>query len=165
VNGAWENHGTPAVSGDIVVCYSNPQTAFRMTPERVELLWKSPGGSRGASPLIYQDHAYFFGGQGQAICVELKTGVEKWHQKGISGETSSPVLADGKIFYFPVLNNPGWAQPSNLGMFKASPEKFEELGRFPAWASPQASPAIVEGKMYVRMKDHIACYDLRAEAK
>jgi outer membrane protein assembly factor BamB len=165
VNGHWECDGTPAISGDIAVLYSSPRTAFKITPEKAELLWKLQGGSRGASPLVYQDHAYYFGAQGEATCVDLKTGAVKWQQRGISDETSSPILADGKIFYLPVFNKPGWSKPSNIGMFKASPEKFEELGRFPAWTSEHSSPAIAGGKLYVRMKDHVACYDLRAEEK
>jgi hypothetical protein len=88
--------------------------------------------------------------------------VEKWREDGITGETSSPVIADGKIFYFPVLNKPGWVKPADIGMFSASPEKFELLARFPAWTSDHSSPAIAGGRLYARMKDHVACYDLTA---
>ena len=153
VNGAWENHGTPAIHGDVVVCYSSPMTAYRMTPQNAAFLWKVNGGSRGASPLIYHEHAYFFGGQGHATCVDLKTGQVKWDKLGVTGEVASPIAADGKIIYSPVAG-------PNIGMFKASPQKFEELGRFPANISNCSSPAIADGRLYVRMNDHIACYDL-----
>ena len=161
VGNTWNCDGTPAISGDIVVLYADHKMAFKMTPQKAELLWKRPVGTRGASPLIYQDHAYFFGGQGHATCIDLKTGVVKWDQKGITCESTSPVLADGKIFYISVINNPSWHTPRNIGMFNPSPVKFEELGRFPAWMSWTASPAIAGGNLYVRMKDCVACYDVR----
>ena len=149
VPGMWACDNTPVVSGDIVVLYSEPKMAFKMTPQKAVLLWKIPGGDHDASPLIYQDHAYFFGGSG-SYCVELKTGEIRWKVGGFA-QTTSPFVADGKLFYLP---------SHGIGMFRASYEKFEELGRFPAGISPCSSPAIAGGKLYVRMTDHVACYDL-----
>jgi outer membrane protein assembly factor BamB len=164
VPGVWANNDTPIISGDIVVLASEPKMAFRMTPGKAELLWKIPGSGHDGNPLIYQDHAYFFQGGGGALCVELKTGIVKWKFfKGghYIGGQSSAVLADGKIFSFPVGFQ--WYKPACIGMFKASPETFEELGRFPAWMSECTSPAIAGGRLYVRMTDHVACYDLAAK--
>jgi outer membrane protein assembly factor BamB len=155
VAGIWTCDGTPVVSGDIVVLYAEPKMAFKMTPQKAEFLWKVPNGSRGASPLIYNDYAYFLGSQGQVLCVELKTGAVKWNKGGVTGEVSSPILADGKIFY------DGLGNPASVGMFKASQEKFEELSRFQSQTTGAASPAIVDGKLYVRSKEGVACYDLR----
>jgi hypothetical protein len=83
----------------------------------------------------------------------MKTGEIRWRHGGF-GQNSSPVLADGKVFALPMAN-------SNVGMFRASYEKFEELGQTPRWmVSSCSSPAIAAGKLYVRMADHVACYDI-----
>jgi outer membrane protein assembly factor BamB len=158
----WTCDATPAISGDVLVLYAEPKMAFRLTPAKAEFLWKAPGGTRGASALIYQDHAYFFGGQGDAICLDLNTGKPKWSKHGITGESSSPVLADGKVFYAPCR----YGDSSTVGMFRASPENFECLGNTVAAPnspvpSGAASPAIADGKLYLRMNDCVACYDVR----
>ena len=78
-----------------------------------------------------------------------------------SAESSSPILADGKIFALPEENEDSLF----VLMYRATPEKFEELGRFNPHAGPGASPSIVGGKLYLRLQDSIACYDLRAEGQ
>ena len=45
-------------------------------------------------------------------------------------------------------------------MYRATPEKYEELGRFRSNATICTSPAIVGGRMFLRLKDGVACYDL-----
>lgn len=162
VTNIWTCDATPAISGDVLVLYAEPKMAFNLTPQKAEFLWKSPGGTRGASALIYQDHAYFFGGQGEATCLELKTGKSKWSKRGITGESSSPIVADGKVFYAPCR----YGDSSTVGMFRASPENFESLGNTvvaPNLPVPSgaASPAIADGKLYLRMNDCVACYDVK----
>jgi hypothetical protein len=56
-------------------------------------------------------------------------------------------------------------------LLKATPEKYEVTGSF--GKSPDerhivsccSSPTIAEGRLYLRLKDGVACYDLRAEQK
>jgi hypothetical protein len=76
----------------------------------------------------------------------------------------------------------GW-YPLMVAMFKATPEHYEELGRFPSNYSEYtnsglittcSSPAIAGGRLYLRCGGNVArrgvlggcvaCYDLRAEA-
>ena len=50
-------------------------------------------------------------------------------------------------------------------MIRATPEKFELLGKVSdSGASDVTSPAIAGGKMYLRMKTCVACYDLTKPA-
>jgi hypothetical protein len=46
-------------------------------------------------------------------------------------------------------------------MLKATPEKYTPLGLFNPESCPLASPAITGGKMVLRLRDGVACYDLR----
>jgi hypothetical protein len=48
-------------------------------------------------------------------------------------------------------------------MFRATPEKFEKLGVFKEPVAEFVMPTVAGGRMCLRLKDTIACYDLRAE--
>ena len=53
-----------------------------------------------------------------------------------------------------------------LTMVRASPEKFELLGEVKnTKALDCTSPAIVNGRMFLRMKTNVACFDLTAGAQ
>ena len=120
------------------------------------------GRCRGESPLIFQEHVYISGGchsDNPLRCLDLKTGEMKWNPRHMAAaEASSPVVVDGKIIA--LLEN---SENSLFAvMYRATPEKYEELGRFNPDAGPGASPAVVDGKLYLRLQDCVACYDLTA---
>jgi outer membrane protein assembly factor BamB len=88
------------------------------------------------------------------VCVlNLKTGAILFSQDGRASTTSSsPALADGKVF---IMDSSG-----GLYGFKATQDKYEEVGYVQAGAARCSSPAIAGGKLYLRLKDCVACYDL-----
>src|SRR5262249_9369526 len=116
-----------------------------------ELLWsKRLGSDRGSSPVVYQDHVYVQGDYG-ARCLSLKDGTEQWRTLELKGEVASPVLADGKF----MGNGNGFTV-----LYRATPGKFEKLGKFVSNALHPTSPAIAAGKLYLRLENGIACFDL-----
>jgi outer membrane protein assembly factor BamB len=163
--GTAEGGSTPALSGDTLVVDCDADVkAFKLTPQKAELLWTSkPGDHRAGSPLIYGGYAYV-AGEGLLRCLDLKTGERKAASTKMQGSNyTSPVAADGKLFY---VNGHGW-YPLFVQMISASPDKMEELGVFP---NPQkgghglvctcSSPALANGRIYPRMINYVACYDL-----
>ena len=150
---------TPAINGDVMVLLAGGGglRAYRLVPEKLDVIWKADkNGDRGGSVAIYQDHVYT-GGQafnGGPACVDIKTGEMKWKARE-GEECSSPVVADGKVFF--QLSREG-----HVAMFKATPEKYEELGRFNPHMADCSSPAIAGGKLFLRLQDCVACYDLTA---
>jgi outer membrane protein assembly factor BamB len=166
----WHTFGPgnqlPVITGGDTLLMAGMDTrAFKITAEKADKLWESKGtnAGRGESPLVFEDNVYMSGGchsDNPLRCLNLKTGETKWNPRKMpSAETSSPVLADGKIIA--LLEE---AEESLfVVMYRATPEKYEELGRFNPKAGPGASPAIVDGRMYLRLQDAVACYDLRAQ--
>lgn len=160
----WEAHAgsasaTPVIQGDTLVVNGSKLVAFRISPDKAELLWETGGfgSDRMGSPFIYQDHVYVNGGG--LGCVDLKTGAIVW--RGPGTQLSSPVEADGKIFAY--FNGPGEVQwGCSLLMCKAVPDQYQELGRFIPNGSSCSSPAIAGGKLYLRQKDGVACYDIES---
>ncbi|MEM7145898.1 MAG: PQQ-binding-like beta-propeller repeat protein [Verrucomicrobiota bacterium] len=151
---------SPVVSGDYLVVYGGGEDGglygYRWDEgagEAVEL-WGHDWRSRRkhSTPIIYEGHVYLAGGDKQ-LCVNLETGEKAWEELR-RVNISSPFLADGKIY---TLQNNG----GTLTMFAASPEGYEELGSAKVGALSCPSPAIADGRVYLRLKDRLACFDLR----
>jgi outer membrane protein assembly factor BamB len=179
--GGGEGSSSVAIKDDTAVFYgSGGIYAFKLTPQKAEQLWKTPIAAwRGDSMIIYQDYVYA-GSSNPMRCLDLKTGAVKWETKKLGNFYSSPILADGKVLY---PTGHGW-YPLALAMFRATPDQYEELGRFPSNYSEYtnsgliatcSSPAIADGRLYLRCGGNVArrgilggcvaCYDLRAESK
>jgi len=139
---------TPAVAGDVCIAGS-PLAGYRLLPDKAEKLFGSSLGDQGASHLIYNDHVFAYTG-GELRCLDL-TGKELWVHR-VGGEISSPILADGKIFAvcgddFLVMIDATTAKP-------AKPHKV----RVPVLKC--TSPAVADGKLFLRLKTAVGCYDL-----
>jgi hypothetical protein len=155
---AWG--ATPLVSGDIALLLSDgTMNAVALTATNGTVLWsKSPGCANGAStPVIYQGYVYQTSVRytGSCRCRDLKTGEIKW-EAGSAWELHSTIAADGKIFG---TRNIGGVYP-HLMMFKATPEKFELLGLGKDIVAQGPSPSIANGRLYMRLRDCVACYDI-----
>jgi hypothetical protein len=86
--------------------------------------------------------------------VDLESGAEKWVANEINSTITSPLLADGKLL---VYENNG----THVRMMKASNAAYEQLGRAKTDAMGCSSPAIANGRLLVRKKDKLVCFDLR----
>jgi outer membrane protein assembly factor BamB len=152
---------TPAISGDRVAVLSNKDDigfcGYRIAEDRAERLWNQPTDARRSqsSPIIHEGHVYLLE-DGDHRCIDLQTGQVRWTQK-VPSTITSPVLADGKLF---VIANNG----NNALMIKASPEKYEELGKTNVKALWVASPAIANGCLFIRHRTGLRAYDLTASA-
>ncbi|MBI3832159.1 MAG: PQQ-like beta-propeller repeat protein [Planctomycetes bacterium] len=161
----------PTLCGDLLMVATSyagsGAKACRITPAGAEVLWKKPF-SDGLGDIVWQDHLYVPGGAYK--CLDLKSGEFNWKQsmRGGVGEFSATVLADGKLFTtlgesHQLTKNFGDLTYS-LAMIKATPEKYVELGVFNPKMCMMTSPAIAGGKLYLRLLDGIACYDLQEHA-
>jgi outer membrane protein assembly factor BamB len=128
--------------------------AFKLKPEGVEELWKFPLDAvrTQSSPVIYDGNVYLMD-DGYHYCLSLASGEVRWKQP-VPSTISSPLVADGKIF---VMMNSG----NNLQMLKATADERVELGKANVRALWCPSPTISQGKLLVRTKDRVVCYDLR----
>jgi hypothetical protein len=158
-----DGNGTPVICGDIMVDPNSNMRAIRLTDEKGEQLWAKPQGraNDGQSALIYQGYIYQASPRysGWVRCRDLKIGEFRW-LANFGCQCTSTIAADGKIFF---VHTFGSRKP-RLMVFKANPEKFELLGVGSATdAVPEGcTPSIANGKLYVRLADCVACYDITA---
>lgn len=157
---AWKvpggNNSSAAISQDYMAVFTGPRglglALYKLSPRTGELLWSVELPNRESSPLIYNGHVYAIGG-GQANCVDLSTGEIKW-QVEIPTDMTSPVVADGKIYS---------AAIHSLTMIAPTPETYTALSSASLPIGRCVSPAIVDGKLYMRLQTGVSCYDLTSD--
>ena len=190
MNIASNPFGFPVINGDIMVAIDSLQPrkiqAYKLSLAGAELLWSKPSIKGGeGSYTVWKDHVYFLYGNGlnaptRAECLDLKTGDSKWISEtyvvpgGSETPVGQPIAADGKIlrcdgnFHGSSFNNcvPRRDSVHTFGfeMFAANADgKYDRLGRFEPGICPMTSPALADGRLYVRLEKCVACYDLRAK--
>ena len=156
------SQSTPVASGDWLVLYSGTEgvglRAYQMQADgKPKAAWSKFWMTRRytGSPIIHEGLVYLCCGE-KHQCIDLATGAEKWVVNEVSSTITSPLLADGKLL---VYENNG----THVRMVKATPTAYEQLGRAKTDALGCSSPALANGKLIVRQKDKLVCFDLRPE--
>ena len=151
---------TPALAGNHMAVYSRDKkiglAGYRITPTGAKVLWNFPLDARRtqSTPVIYKGFVYHAGGDTQ-MCVEMETGKVKWKEKRQSN-ISSPFIADGRLFTFE-------KKGSELVMLRADPLAHYEIGKARVRAMWCPSPVLSRGKLFLRMGNGVACFDLAKE--
>ena len=148
---------TPAIAGDILaVQVRNPKlgfVAYKLSATGAEKLWNHPFDPlrTQSSPITHAGRAFLMD-DNTHFCWDLVSGKLQW-EASVPSSIASPVLADGKIF---VLINNG----NNLQIVKATGPERVELGKANVRATWCPSPTVADGKLLLRMKDRVKCFDL-----
>ncbi|MEN3943552.1 PQQ-binding-like beta-propeller repeat protein [Prosthecobacter sp. SYSU 5D2] len=151
---------TPVTQGDWLVIYSGAKDVGLRAYQHVKdaapkaawsHFWETVRYS--GSPIIHDDHVYLTCG-GKHQCVELATGKVTWLENEVNSTITSPIIADGKLI---VYENNG----SHLRMVKAQPGAYQQLARAKVEGMGCTSPALSNGRLIVRQREKLVCYDLR----
>jgi len=153
--GEGGNYSSATVVGDdMVLRLEGALAAFHLSLTEAKKTWSfSLAMDRASCPIIHKDYVYTVAG-GRAQCVELKTGKVLWDGAPGGGEIASPIFVNDKMVAL-------WDNGNSLVLIRATPERYELLGKVGGIPGAQCtSPAVADGKLYVRLKDAVACYDL-----
>jgi outer membrane protein assembly factor BamB len=150
---------TPVVSHGLIFASSGrvgPTLAIRPggrgNVTRTHLAWSSPRGSPFVpSPIVYGDYLYMVNDMASVVtCLEALTGKLMWQGRlGVAqreGFSASPVAVDGKVFF---TNDDG-----DTFVLRAGPT-FELLRTNRIGETTLASPALVDGRWYIRTDRHL----------
>ena len=112
------------------------------------VLWSTPNGPDVPTPVTDGKYFYIVNDRGIMWCLDARTGAEIYGQQRIKPAiySSSPVLADGKIY---VTNEEGLTT-----VVQAGPE-FKVLAENPLNDYVLSSPAISDGRIYIRTSGHL----------
>lgn len=107
-----------------------------------EVVWQSNSGIY--VPSLLTRHGYVYGvlDGGKAVCWKADTGDELWREKVDRDFFASPVMAGDRIY--------ASSQAGVTSVFTATPAKFELLAQNPLGDEAIASPAIADGRIYLR---------------
>jgi len=115
-----------------------------------DIAWsKTQRGSYMPTPLIYGDYLYVLANAGLFDCYNLRTGEDIYRQRiphQGEGFSASPVACDGKIYLS--------SEDGDIYIVKAG-AKFELLSTNPMGELTMATPALSEGRMFVRTQHHV----------
>ncbi len=117
-----------------------------------KVVWQTTKGAYYVpSPVCTDDYLFSTMTNGQVHCIEIVTGNTLWTEN-LGKQYSSPVLANGLV-YMP--NDEGV-----ITVIKPGP-KFEMVAQNSIGERMNASPAISNGKIYLRGEQHIYCIGVK----
>jgi outer membrane protein assembly factor BamB len=104
------------------------------------------------SPIVVKDRMFLWNDQGVITCVKLATGEPVWSER-VPGEFfASPVCAAGRLF---------GVDKTGVVTVVAVADKFQLLARNSLEEASQATPAIADGRMFIRTLEHLHCIGAR----
>ena len=120
-----------------------------------EIVWKvEKGVPECPSPLYYQGRVYMIKNGGMVTCVDAKTGEVKYRDRlGAGGPYyASPVAGDDKIYAASVR---GFVTVFECG------DQLKVLAKNNLGERISATPALVDGKIYIRTDKHLYAFGSR----
>ena len=105
------------------------------------------------TPIVLGEYLYLWCDRGIVCCVEMASGRTIWFERIGGNYSGSPIVVDGKLY--------GVSEVGEVVVLAASPE-FREYGRSPLGDGSHASPAVANGRLYIRGFQRLV--SLRAKA-
>ncbi|MDA1213153.1 MAG: PQQ-binding-like beta-propeller repeat protein, partial [Planctomycetota bacterium] len=146
-----ENHGC------VMLDIKPNNGAYEATERWASLNSKSVMRNEWQTSVVKEGFLYGFDNVGAAgpvthlSCIDVETGKPVWQQKRFG--KGNLVLADGKLWITTI--------EGELVLVKATPEKFEELGRAKLFGKTRQSLSIANGRGYIRDDDEVVCFKLK----
>ncbi|MBG88292.1 MAG: serine/threonine protein kinase [Verrucomicrobiales bacterium] len=116
---------------------------------KTHVVWRTNRGAAYVpSPILSGDYLLVVGDNGIANCFDAKSGESLWQERLGRGQSASPVVADGIVYFF---SNRGEATVVRPG------DKFEVVARNSLDEPISSSPAISQGQIFVRTHEALYC--------
>ena len=126
-----------------------PLVALRPGASDVKKLWEYEGEIPDASsPVATEKHVFVAAGSGVVTCIDAATGKMVWTHDFDDGFNSSPLVVDDRVY----LSD----KKGNTVVFKAG-DKYEQLALNSLGEPFDATPAIPEGRIYLRSLKNLYC--------
>ena len=108
------------------------------------------------TPIAIGEHLYIVSDAGVMTCVTAVTGKQVWQERLGGNFYASPVSVNGRIYLI--------TRSGEVVVLQAGPE-YKVLGKSTLPEVTDATPAIANGRMYIRTLNHLICVgDAKAES-
>jgi len=147
----------PTIGADLAYCtqgMKGPLLAVKLGGEgkldpTKDVAWKQTQGTPDSStPVVWKDWLFWVSDNGFAQCVDGRTGELKWKERLPGDYKPSPLAVEGRIYF---LNLKGHCT------VVAASAKFEKLAENQIDDDTIASPAISDGRIYLRGHKALYC--------
>lgn len=122
-----------------------PHVAYRLTEDLPYV----------PTPIAVGEYLFIWDDAGMITCVSARTGKRVWRQSVGGRFYSSPVCVNGRIY--------GVSRKGEVVVIEAAPA-FKLLARSRLPERSDATPAIANGRMYIRTLNHLICIGGRKKA-
>ena len=151
--------GSPVYADGVIVCYCGDGGGDRYTiaidvdSKQPVKIWEVKKGPTPYVPCMIAkgELLYWIADNGVPCCAEAKTGKMLWEEGRLSGKdvTASPLLAGDEML---VITENG-----ECFVLKAD-KKFELIRQTKLGEPVLASPALVDGRLFIRGEKHLYCF-------
>ncbi len=117
--------------------------------DRRHLIWQNEGATPDSCcPVVWNDLVFTVADNGIAKCASARNGGENWRQRLKGDYKASPIAAEGRVYF---LNQQGLCTvvSAQLGFSKLAENQLDD--------ETIASPAISDGKLFIRGKKYLYC--------
>jgi outer membrane protein assembly factor BamB len=101
-----------------------------------------------SSPVVGGEELYWVSDEGMASCADAQTGEIHWQERLGGRFFASPLYAEGRVYFF--------AQDGKTTVIRAG-QRFEKLAENQLEGPLVATPAMVDGAIYLRTDSHLYC--------
>ncbi len=148
---------SPVVFADMVLACSGENTmAIKLDGKTGDLtksnvVWKNKKANAFVpSPLLYKDYLYLPADRNFVTCFDARTGTQVWKERLGEQFHASPVAAGDRVYIA--------TKEGAVKVFRAGPS-FELLADNPMDETIVASPALANGRIYLRGEKHLFCVE------
>ena len=151
------NAATPIVSGRgvfITSGYRHGCALLKLTGGQPKRVWENKAiQSHFSSPIAHRGYIYGTSDPGRLVCLDARTGKTQWTQRGF--QKGGLVALDGVLIVVDGARG-------SITMCRLSPQRYQELGRITGLGGQSwTAPIVADGKLIVRNKSALACYNLK----
>lgn len=116
---------------------------------RRSIAWRHDQGTPDSCcPVLWNELLFLVGDNGVARCFHAVTGHLQWSERIVGDYKASPVAAEGRVYF---LNTEG------LCTVVAASDRFDVLAENQLDDETLASPAVSDGRVYLRGRKHLYC--------
>lgn len=151
----WSVVPQPAIGHGLVIYnrdYDNPELlAVKLGGKgdvtSSHVIWRTKKGAPSTpSPLLVGEELYFVSDKGIASCANAGTGDIHWSERIKGSYSASPIFANGRLLFLNETGTATWVKPG---------KQFEQLGENQVPGRTMATPAFLDGAMYLRTDEHL----------
>ncbi len=148
---------TPLLKDGLIYAVSGPKgptmaikPGGRGDVSKTHVVWSN---SRGApfvpSAILAGGRYYLIDDQGIGTCLNVETGESIWQKRFPGRFTASPIAAEGNIYFID--------ESGTTTVVDASANEYREVAKNPLGEPVFASPAISQGRLFIRTTRHLFC--------